>query len=170
MTDHKMDKIKDRDDLRNLFLTYSDELYKFAYTRLGYKKEVAEDVIQDLFIKVWDNKEKYDPALGSIRTWLYAILRNMIIDTYRKGKFKLVEMKDDKSDLREVENIDDEFLIESYLRKLGPKEYELLLLRYQQDLEISEIAKIVGKNQNSVRVSIHRAIKRLKNLIENDNG
>lgn len=166
-----MEKLETQEDLKNLFLKYSEEMYRFAYVRLGWNKEPAEDVIQDLFMKAWDNRTRYNPEKGTLRTWLYAILRNLIIDKYRKSKTnKEVKEEIEELNLCEDRKDDDEILVWDSLDKLKKDEKELLILRYMQDLTNSDIARIKGKSENTIKVAIHRVIKKLKVIIENTNG
>lgn len=64
--------------------TYTDYLYSFAYYKVG-KKEEAEDLVQETFLSAYKGRETYNGA-ASEKTWLMAILKNKIIDYYRKPK------------------------------------------------------------------------------------
>src|SRR5918992_852032 len=67
---------------RALYRTYSGELYGFALNRLG-DRGLAEEVVQDVFMRVWRHAAEYDSTRGSVRTWLYGIARNAIVDLER---------------------------------------------------------------------------------------
>ena len=70
------------DAARALYRTYSGELYGFALNRLG-DRGLAEEVVQDVFMRVWRHAAEYDAGRGSVRTWLYGICRNAIVDLER---------------------------------------------------------------------------------------
>lgn len=61
--------------LKEIYDEYFDELFGFVYVRNGFRREDAEETIHDLFVRFWENRERFDPDKGSLRTWLYAILK-----------------------------------------------------------------------------------------------
>ena len=72
------------DELRELYRRYAPELFGFATSALG-DRELAEEVVQDVFAQLWRHAEDYDQRRASVRTWLYAIARNRIIDAHRRA-------------------------------------------------------------------------------------
>src|SRR5436190_15021986 len=71
------------DGMRTLYRTYGPELYGFAVNSLG-DRQLAEEVVQDVFTRVWRHADSFDPARASFRTWIYGIARNAIIDLKRR--------------------------------------------------------------------------------------
>src|SRR3712207_7856702 len=69
--------------MRSLYRTYGGELYGFALNCLG-DRGLAEEVVQDVFTRVWRHADSFDPAKASFRTWIYGIARNAIIDLERR--------------------------------------------------------------------------------------
>src|SRR5918992_958725 len=67
-----------------LYRRYSGELFGFACNALG-DREVAEEVVQDVFARAWRHAADYDPRRASVRTWLYTIARNRIVDARRRA-------------------------------------------------------------------------------------
>jgi RNA polymerase sigma factor (sigma-70 family) len=72
------------DELRELYRRYAPELFGFATSALG-DRELAEEVVQDVFAQLWRHAGDYDQRRASVRTWLYAIARNRIIDAHRRA-------------------------------------------------------------------------------------
>ena len=72
------------DELRELYRRYAPELFGFATSALG-DRELAEEVVQDVFAQLWRHANDYDKRRASVRTWLYAIARNRIIDAHRRA-------------------------------------------------------------------------------------
>lgn len=71
-----------------LYDLYSSELYYFIQAR-GCYKELADEVLQDVFMKVWDKIDLYDSSKAGLRTWIYRITRNAAIDALRSSGEKL---------------------------------------------------------------------------------
>jgi len=75
---------RSEEPLRVLYRTYSGELYGFALSSLG-DRGLAEELVQEVFTRVWRHADSYDPDRASFRTWLYGIARNAIIDFKRRS-------------------------------------------------------------------------------------
>src|ERR687885_1894470 len=75
------------DGMRTLYRTYGPELYGFAVNSLG-DRQLAEEVVQDVFTRVWRHADSFDPERASFRTWLYGIARNAIIDLKRRSSVR----------------------------------------------------------------------------------
>src|SRR3954453_12255714 len=69
-------------DVREAYSAHSGELYGFAVRSLG-DAGLAEEAVQETFVRAWRAGERFDPKIGSLRTWLFAILRNVVIDLGR---------------------------------------------------------------------------------------
>src|SRR3954454_9645125 len=72
------------DALRALYRAYSGELFGFALHALG-ERGAAEELVQEVFTRVWRHAERYDPGRASGRTWLYQIARHAVIDAPRRA-------------------------------------------------------------------------------------
>src|SRR3954451_7510714 len=80
----KLPKDRSGDELRELYRRYAPELFGFATSALG-DRELAEEVVQDVFAQLWRHANGYDKRRASVRTWLYAIARNRIVDAHRRA-------------------------------------------------------------------------------------
>src|SRR5215475_8221153 len=69
-------------DVREAYAAHSGELYGFAVRSLG-DHGLAEEAVQETFVRAWRAGDRFDPEIGSLRTWLFAILRNVVIDLGR---------------------------------------------------------------------------------------
>src|SRR2546423_6837501 len=75
------------DSMRALYRTYGSELYGFAVSALGDRGQ-AEELVQEVFTRVWRKADSYDSTRASFRTWLYGIARNAIIDQKRRASVR----------------------------------------------------------------------------------
>ncbi len=163
-----INQLNSRQDLEDLFKWLNEPLYKYVYIRCGYNRELAEDITQDIFVKAWEKRTTFNPSKSTLKNWIYVIARNHIIDTYRKKKISVKSFDEDiyVKDLNI--SVEDEGAVSDILKnldRLKEKEKEVIVLRYVQDLEIEDIAKILGKSKNTTKVMIHRAIKKLKYIM-----
>ena len=155
-------------------LMESQKHYAFALAfRLLHDEEDAKDVVQDAFIRVWNNLAKYRPEV-KFTTWLYKIVVNLCYDKmkmesrrnnvfgYFMGLLSGSDVADTKDLQREVENMDFSDLILSAAKKLPPMENLVFHLRDVQDFSIEEVAEIVGTSIGSVKTNLCYARKRIR--------
>ena len=70
------------DGVRAVYAAHGAELFRFAYRSLG-DRGLAEEAVQETFVRAWRAADRFDDELGSLRTWLFAIVRNVVIDLSR---------------------------------------------------------------------------------------
>lgn len=160
------------------FEAYSDELFRHASIRLS-DRERALELTQEAFMKAWSYAQKGED-IKEIRPFLYRTLRNLIIDEYRKHKATSLEAMAEKYDM-DVEDFlspDESNTIEAAIDrhesvrvlevlKEVPEPYkEAVTLRYIDGLSPTEIAKAIGESENVVSVRVHRGLKKLRALVE----
>lgn len=159
----------DPESFSSLYDFYVENIYRFIYFKVNSAD--AEDLTEIVFIKVWENRKKFDGSKSSISSWIYTIARNTVIDHYRV--FKNVEalnetFEDDGSNNPKV--IAEDNLISHKLRsaihKLSPNYRDLVLLRFIEDMSYAEIAGVLGKSEGSIRIMQFRAMKELKNILQ----
>lgn len=162
------------------FEAYGDELFRHAFFRLS-DRERAVELVQDTFLRVWEYVRK-GATVRDIRPFLYRTLRNLIIDEYRRHKsYSLEAMLGEEDESIEVllpadesNTLEAAVLRAEAARTLRaaqelPELYrEVILLRYIEGLSPSEIARRIGASENVVSVRIHRALKKLRDLLGND--
>ncbi len=172
-------KKRDREAFIKSYDLYVDRLYRFIYFKVGNEEE-ARDLTSTVFLKVWnyiqnDNLED----LKTLKALIYKIARNAVIDHYRRSKGNItsvrdggenkIEISDESQDLaRQAEIAFDFKIVESKLRELKDEYREIIILRFVDEMSIKEIAAVVDKPKNNVRVLIHRALKILKKLMEEE--
>ncbi|PSC77290.1 RNA polymerase subunit sigma, partial [Mammaliicoccus sciuri] len=105
------DKIvsKDTDSLETLYDRYESLLYSFIY-KITQDKQSSEEVLQDVFMKIWNQKAKFDSSKGKMSTWLITISRNLAIDYIRKRKTTSYEYDEERDNLK-TDNVPESELI-----------------------------------------------------------
>lgn len=148
---------------------YASGILRHAYFRTG-NWEIAEDLTQDTFFKVWNRISNNNQKIENFKTFLYKVADNLIIDYYRKKPGMPVSIEKispesascEPSQEREAEKIINKSLIEKCLMELDSKYREIIIYRYINDLTIKEISEITGKSSNNISVIIFRSLKFLK--------
>jgi RNA polymerase sigma-70 factor (ECF subfamily) len=164
----------------DLFEKHSDELFRHALLRLS-DRERALELTQETFFKAW-NYVSEGKEVRQHRSFLYRILNNLIIDEYRKHKTQSLDAmleNEETSTAVEAEFLRDEVNIEEEamtrfdsaraveaLSKLPEQHKSVLVLRYIDGLSPKEIAESTGESENTISVRIHRGIKKLRALLE----
>ena len=159
------------------FDEYNDALFRHASLRIS-DREKAIDLVHDTYTKVWSYiKTGYD--IDNFRPFLYKVLNNLIIDTYRKKKEQSLDA------LMELEGVDEgnfDDLSESSVESLAatidgrkafdlmselPDQYrEVLIYRFVDELGPKEISVLIEESENVVSVRLHRGLKALRKVIE----
>lgn len=155
-----------------IYQRFVKEIYAYSYY-LSSNKHEAEDLTSMVFLRAIEKVDKFNGDSSNIRAWLYTVARNIFIDERRKIGKKLFVSIEDQFDLSSTENLENEgeknILISNVIdvvNELEPPIYsEILILRYKQELEIEEIAKILGRTEQNIRTILHRAIVKLKEQI-----
>lgn len=152
-----------------LYDLYVENIYRFIYFKVNSAD--AEDLTEIVFIKVWENRNKFDYTKSSISSWIYTIARNTVIDHYRVLK-PTEELNDNYIDSESnnpkklVEEKIVSFKVRSAINKLPENYRDILLLRFIEDFSYTEIAKILDKSEGSIRILQFRAIKELKKVLQ----
>ncbi len=171
-------KRKNKKAFITLYDRYLDDIYRFVFFKVG-DKELAEDITSGVFLKIWNYiQENSLKDYKNLKSFLYTVARNAIIDHYRlksnQYEFSVGDELDriDKIDKKQnlEEKIDLKLEIEQLHRSLDKlkSEYkEVLLLRFVNQLSVKETAEVLEKDKGNVRVLTYRALKALKKIIKN---
>jgi RNA polymerase sigma-70 factor, ECF subfamily len=152
---------------------YKNPVYHFILRLSGNSSE-AEDFAQEVFLRLHQAKDSYQPT-GKFSTWLFSIAHNLVISRMRRLKWwALWPRKDDESEeLVEFPSPDPSpkdvatgneisKLVQSSMQSLPFLQKEALILREYENLNYEEISKILNKSLGSVKTLIHRARENLK--------
>ena len=162
-------------DFEAWFHEYRAPVYRYVRFRVA-TREVAEDVTSEVFMKALRSIHRYDPDIASPKTWLLRIARNAVTDHLRalKRRGSLHVSLDRVPDLvADVPSQEERVVRQERIQKLlngtqtlRKADQEILSLRYGTGLDNSEIAQHLGISNNAVAVRLHRALKRLKDAVD----
>jgi len=169
---------EDPEAFAKLYDIYAKRIYSFVFFKVSNREE-AEDITSEVFLKAWryiNEKKKIESFSGL----LYRLARNSVIDLYRSRSKQKEPLSIDTEISIEIgdagkwqKDLGDELVnklemqkIVSALQKMKQEYREVVTLRYVDELEISEIAEITGKGHIAIRVTLHRGLKKLKELLK----
>lgn len=158
---------EDMQEYEKLYRKYANNIYVYLWHRVGRSREVAEDLMQETFLRAFRSLSRFRDQGYSYLTYLIRIAHNLLVNHYRKPKDSSLsssprEFADEGEDLDGI--IDRKLeanILEGTIKKLSPKDQELLRMRYKEELSIKEIAEKIDKTENAVKLSLSRTRKRL---------
>lgn len=155
---------------------YKNPVYRFIH-RLSRSAEEAEDIAQEVFLRVHQYRARYTPS-GKFSTWIFSIAHNLFVDSVRKRYWLAIwPRKEDNSDdpvefaslspsvAEESERNDLAQVVKRCIQGLPFLQKEALILREYEQMEYEEIATILNKSLGTVKTLIHRARENLKNKL-----
>jgi len=160
-------------DFEHFYSIHIDKVYRFVFFRVGANKELAEDLVSEIFMKALEHFDGYDPKISQ-SAWIMTIAKNHIINHWRDKKpmSGLPDDEDEAGDgfwlnLALAVSKKDAIRHEVYelLEKLDGNTREIVTFHYIFGYSYSEIAEMKGMTETAVKVAAHRAIKKLSGHI-----
>jgi RNA polymerase sigma-70 factor, ECF subfamily len=159
-------------NIEKLYSTHHQDVYKFLICFTGNKNE-AEDLTQDVFLRVIKSISSYNGSC-SLTTWIFSIARHTAIDHFRKKRFYSIVKEPFFKNLPSNHLSPEELIIHDENKKmihqailqLKPSYRTVIILRGINEFSINETAEILNCSASKVKVTYHRAFKKLKEDIE----
>lgn len=179
----KLARHGDREAFETLVDLYQDKMYYLAFRMLGNAQE-AEDVVQETFLRVYMNLERYDET-HKFSTWIYRIANNLCIDRLRRRKqvysldAETVEGEgmdgydvlsiDEQSPAEQLVLSETQETVRQAIDKLPDKYKSVVILRYLHDLSLQEISDILNIPVTTVKTRVHRGREALRKKLDGKN-
>lgn len=151
-----------------LYEHYFPRIYGYIFKRVG-NQTITEDLVSEIFLKVFTNLQKYQNKQLPFSAWIYKIATNTLIDHYRRksrrkeeGLESAVSIKAPNDQKREIEKQEEAIQINQIINQLPKKYQEILLLKFFAEFSITEISLTMNITENNVRVLSHRALAKFK--------
>lgn len=167
---------RERAAFEELYARYVNILYATALKFVREESD-AQDVVQDVFIQVWDKAKMYDPSKGKPLTWVLTLVRNRSIDRIRaiqrrarlRDEFEAETVTDESAWAREslsrVEAGEQGRTLRAAVNQLSPQQRKVIELAYFGGLTQIEIAEKLGEPLGTVKARARRGLLKLKELI-----
>lgn len=159
----------DKGAAEKLYSELVGKTFGFCVSRVRHRHQ-AEDLTQDIFLKVVDGIHTFNPGSGVFSVWFWQIARNTLTDHYRRAKdlsfsdvseTRIETASIDNPETRAEESLERRRLNE-FLKSLPEEDQELFRLHYLADLSYREISKILNKSEGSLRVSVSRLKEKIR--------
>jgi len=172
---------RDPDLLDELIGRYQYRLPRYLWTLTG-NRATAEDLFQETWLRVLEKSHLYNPQ-WRFEAWLFSIARNLAIDLLRQRQPESLDALLHPDDQRAAREWPDrasatpfETLaageqaerVQGVLRRLPPDAREVLVLRFQEDMDLGEIAEVVKAPLSTVKSRLYRGLETLRNLLEEE--
>lgn len=182
-------KMKDEELIERYLSSYDSSYFSILHKRYSTKvyskcisllknEDLAQDALQEIFVKIFMNLSKFS-GRSKFSTWVYSITYNFCIDFIRRKKKERKLFSDDIENAAEpIEDVKDEELLEievsrlkRILEEIPIADKAVLLMKYQDELSIREIAEMLDKSESAIKMKIkrakHKAYKKYKELFKN---
>jgi len=167
---------RERAAFEQLYARYSNILYATAMKFLKQDAD-AQDVVQDVFIQIWDKAKLYDPTKGKPLTWALTMTRNRSIDRIRaiqrrtrlRDDFESETVADESAGVREalseVDASEKSQILRDAVGRLSPEQKKVIELAFFGGLTQSEVADRLGEPLGTVKARARRGLMKLKEIL-----
>jgi RNA polymerase sigma-70 factor, ECF subfamily len=159
-------------DVGEAYAAHGAELYRFALRQLG-DGGAAQDVVQEVFVRAWRAADSFDPRLASMRTWLFAIARNAVVDEARRSAVRpwqgtLTDGGDapGPAEAPADDRLVDAWVVEEALRRIGADHRTAIVETHLRDRPHEEVAAQLGIPVGTLRSRVFYGLKALRLAME----
>jgi RNA polymerase sigma-70 factor (ECF subfamily) len=152
--------------VREAYVAHAGEMYGYALRSLE-DPGLAEEAVQEAFLRAWRAGDRFDPELGSLRTWLFAILRNVVIDLGRARASRpaaAAELPDEGHE--PFEDMLLNWQVEEGLRRIGDQHRRVLVETYLRGRPYAAVAAELGVPEGTIKSRVYYGLRALRNALE----
>jgi RNA polymerase sigma-70 factor (ECF subfamily) len=153
--------------LRRLYHSYERRLYGFGLRLLG-EQGLAEELVQETWVRLWQSAGRFDPDRGTVRAFLFTIARRVAVDLHRRPSSR--RLGAEVEDAGAVEAAADQVLLAVTVRdameSLSPAHREVLELVFDEDLKLADVAERLDVPLGTVKTRAHHALRGLRQALE----
>jgi RNA polymerase sigma-70 factor (ECF subfamily) len=157
---------------RTLYLEHGPRAQGFFLRMTGFDRELARDLTQDLFLRLWDSRHNYDER-RPFRTWMFAIAYNMLKNEYRR-RMTVMEYAENApkeepvTDTDHLEQKQRDRILSDAIGRLPEPQKVVFLLRYEEELPLTEIARVCNIPEGTVKSRLFTALTAVRNYCKNN--
>ena len=172
---------RDRDAFARLYQATSSQLFGVAI-RMLKREDLAEEILQECYVSIWNNAGSYTTALSAPMTWMTSIVRNRCLDLLRRPKMEVTLARDDENaedplaaipsadpgPLAQLQTSSDARALAACLERLDPKMRQAIVLAFFDGLSHSELAVHMRQPLGTVKTWVRRGLERLRSCLGED--
>ncbi|WP_249161668.1 sigma-70 family RNA polymerase sigma factor [Actinospica acidithermotolerans] len=163
----------DEERLRALYEQYSGPLFGYVLRQMHGDRQAAEDIVQETLLRAWTHPDALDPDRGSVRAWLFAVARNLVIDSVRARQARPREVGEDRlgedwagsvpdpTDDAFEQTLDALQMAEA-LDALSEEHRAVIIETYYRGSSVAEAAKTLGVPPGTVKSRTYYALRALR--------
>jgi RNA polymerase sigma-70 factor (ECF subfamily) len=161
--------------IREVYAAHAGEMYGFAVRSLS-DRGLAEEAVQEAFVRAWRSGDRFDPHLGTMRGWLFSILRHVVIDMARSRSIQpppisgeLIDLAAERGDASVEDGFDRALLawqIEEALRRISEDHRRVVLEIYYRRRPYAEVASELKVPVGTVKSRVYYALRALRLALE----
>jgi RNA polymerase sigma-70 factor (ECF subfamily) len=153
--------------LRRLYHRYERRLYGFGLRLLG-ERGLAEELVQETWVRLWQSAPRFDPDRGTVRAFLFTIARRVAVDLYRRPSSRALgaEVEDAGAVVAAADQVLLAVTVRDAMESLSPAHREVLELVYDEDLRLADISERLDVPLGTVKTRVHHALRGLRRALE----
>jgi RNA polymerase sigma-70 factor, ECF subfamily len=156
--------------VRSVYAAHGGELYRFALSALD-DPGAAEEAVQETFVRAWRHADRFDPDIGTLRTWLFAIARNVVIDMARARAVRPARpVAPDTGHEAVTADYADQVLrawqVEEALSRLSAQHRQAIIETYYRQRPYAEVAAEIGVPVGTLRSRVFYGLKSLRVILD----
>jgi RNA polymerase sigma-70 factor, ECF subfamily len=152
-------------EFRTAFEQHKDAVYRFAW-RMTNSRAAAEDIAQEAFLTLLRLPDRFDPARGSLRSFLLAVARNLALKRFRdERRWDVLEDEEFVAEPAAIESGETAEIVGAAVSRLPPLQREALVLAEYEEMSLEEIARTVESEVGTVKSRLHRARENLRRML-----
>jgi RNA polymerase sigma-70 factor, ECF subfamily len=152
--------------MQRLHEEHAAALWGYCLRLTGQDHATAEDVVQETLLRAWRNSARLDTTQGSVRSWLFTVARNIVIDDWRSRRsskeFSVAEVPDVADVTDRTDQLVQSWVVAEALRRLTPEHRTVLLECYYKGASVADAAARIGVPEGTVKSRVHYALRALR--------
>ncbi len=162
----------DQEAFGELYEILIDPVYRYIYYRVN--SDDAEDLVETVFLRVWENLRQYRPRKKYFSAWVFRIAHNLVVDHYRASKAGVTEelgehlpdQNRQHNPIKNTQNALSKEVLKEAISKLKKPYQEIIVHKFINELSNKELSEVLGKSEGSLRIMQYRALKALRRELE----
>lgn len=158
------------DPKTEIYVQYRDKVTAYVRKKVSDPHEV-EDIVSNVFLRVYEKYDMFDPSRASISTWIYTITHNIVVDYYRSRRVhtEYADYMDPSIDEIAADDCDDDQLqlLAEALSTLNQKQKDLIVLRYYKGYTLKRVAELMGMSYANAKLIHAKALLQLRAQMQN---